>query len=56
MGFKTTIAKASSVANSYRTTVPAAIMNQFNLKEGDKLEWSFKTENGNLIIVVKPKS
>lgn len=54
MGFTTTIAKASSIANSYRTTVPAAIMQQFNLKEGDKLDWSFKTENDELIIFVKP--
>lgn len=55
MGFTTTIAKASSVAKSYRTTVPAAVMNQFNLKEGDKLDWAFKTDRENLIIVVKPE-
>ena len=55
MGFKTTIAKASTIANSYRTTVPAAIMNQFNLKEGDKLDWELKAENGNLIVLVKPE-
>ena len=53
MGFKTTIAKASTIANSYRTTVPAAIMNQFNLKEGDKLDWNLKVENGKLLILVK---
>ena len=39
MGFKTTIAKASTIAKSYRTTVPAGIMSQFNLKDGDKLRW-----------------
>lgn len=55
MGFKTTIAKASTIANSYRTTVPAAIMNQFNLKEGDKLDWELKAENGNLLIILKPE-
>jgi len=55
MGFKTTIAKASTIANSYRTTVPASIMKQFNLKEGDVLEWSLKAENGELVIVVKPE-
>ena len=54
MGFTTTIAKASTVSNSYRTTVPAAVINQFNLKEGDKLDWTLKAENGDLIIVVKP--
>lgn len=55
MGFTTTIAKASTIANSYRTTVPAGIINQFNLKEGDQLEWSLKAENGNLIVIVKPE-
>ena len=55
MGFKTTIAKASTIANSYRTTVPAAIMNQFNLKEGDKLDWELKAENGELIVTIKPE-
>ena len=54
MGFTTTIAKASSIANSYRTTVPAAIMNQFNLKDGDKLDWELKADKKELIIVVKP--
>ena len=55
MGFKTTIAKASTIANSFRTTVPAGIMNQFNLKEGDKLDWELNAENGELIIIVKPE-
>ena len=55
MGFKTTIAKASTIANSYRTTVPASIMKQFDLKEGDVLDWTLKAENGELIIVVKPE-
>ena len=55
MGFKTTIQKASTIANSYRTTVPAAIMNQFNLKEGDKLDWELKAENGNLIVIINPE-
>ena len=54
MGFKTTIAKASTIANSFRTTVPAAIMNQFDLKEGDKLDWGLKAENGKILIIIKP--
>jgi bifunctional DNA-binding transcriptional regulator/antitoxin component of YhaV-PrlF toxin-antitoxin module len=54
MGFKTTIAKASTIANSYRTTVPAAVMSQFNLKERDKLDWTLKAENGEIIVIVKP--
>lgn len=55
MGFITTIAKASTIANSYRTTVPAGIMSHFSLKEGDKLDWTLKAENGKLIIIVKPE-
>jgi hypothetical protein len=54
MGFKTTIAKASTKVKSFRTTVPAAIINQFNLKNGDKLDWELKAENGELLISVKP--
>lgn len=54
MGFKTTIAKASTIANSFRTTVPAGIMNQFNLNEGDKLDWSIEVKDGKLIIFIKP--
>ena len=53
MGSKTTIAKASTIANSYRTTVPASIMKQFDLKEGDGLDWTFKAEEGELVVVVK---
>lgn len=55
MGFKTTIAKASTITNSYRTTVPAGIMSQFNLKDGDQLDWTLKAENGNIIVIVKPE-
>ena len=55
MGFKTTIAKASTIANSFRTTVPAAVINQFNLKEGDKLDWNLQVENEKLIIVITPE-
>lgn len=54
MGFKTTISKASSIANSFRTTVPAAIMSQYNLKVGDRLDWTLSTEDGDIIVIVKP--
>jgi len=55
MGFKTTIAKASTISKSYRTTVPASIINQFNLREGDILDWSLTASNNNLIIVISPE-
>jgi antitoxin component of MazEF toxin-antitoxin module len=55
MGFRTTIAKASTISNSFRTTVPAAIMNQFNLKDGDKLDWSLEVTDGSLMIIIHPE-
>lgn len=55
MGFTTTIAKASTKVKSFRTTVPAGIMSQFDLKEGDKLDWTLKADNGEIIIIVEPK-
>jgi len=29
-------------------------MNQFNLKEGDKLNWELKADEKELIVVIKP--
>lgn len=56
MSFNTTIQKASTKVKSYRTTVPAAIMHQFNLKEGDVLEWTMKSnKSGEMILEVAPK-
>ncbi len=39
---------ATSKSNSLRTTVPAYIVNQFNLKKGDIISWSI--ENGAVVI------
>ena len=55
MGEITTLTKASTKSESLRTTVPAGIVKQFSLTEGDKLNWTLKAENGELIIIVKPK-
>jgi len=41
---------ATSKSNSLRTTVPAYIVNQFDLRKGDKLNWSI--ENGAVVIQV----
>jgi len=35
---------ATSMSNSLRTTVPAYLVNQFNLKKGDKLNWAIENE------------
>ncbi|MBD3252267.1 AbrB family transcriptional regulator [Candidatus Pacearchaeota archaeon] len=55
MGETTTLTKASTKSESLRTTVPAGIVKQFSLKEGDKLDWMLKAEDGKIIIVIKPK-
>ncbi|MCX6822238.1 MAG: AbrB/MazE/SpoVT family DNA-binding domain-containing protein [Candidatus Aenigmarchaeota archaeon] len=54
MGFKTTLTKASTITNSLRTTVPAGIIQQFNLKDGDILDWTLKAEKKEIMIIVKP--
>jgi bifunctional DNA-binding transcriptional regulator/antitoxin component of YhaV-PrlF toxin-antitoxin module len=56
MGEITTLTKAAPKTISLRTTVPANIVRQFNLKEGDKLDWSLKADQGDLIIIVKPST
>lgn len=55
-GETTTLSKASTRSESLRTTVPAGIARQFNLKEGDKLEWKIEPRNKKLIIVITPIS
>lgn len=53
-GEETTLAYASSKSKSLRTTIPYFIVKQFNLEAGDKLDWSIRAENGELLIIVKP--
>ena len=50
----TVLTKATSKSKSLRTTVPTGIVKQFNLSEGDRLNWKIRAEGGELIIVVKP--
>jgi antitoxin component of MazEF toxin-antitoxin module len=54
MGEETTLTKAATKTTSLRTTVPASIVRQFNLKDGDKIDWTLKVANGEMIIVVTP--
>jgi hypothetical protein len=39
---------ATSKSNSLRTTVPAYIVNLYDLKKGDKLTWGI--ENGSVVV------
>ena len=41
---------ATSKSKSLRTTVPAYLVNQFDLKKGDKLNWAI--EDGAVVIQV----
>lgn len=54
MGEITTLTKAATRTTSLRTTVPASIARQFNLKDGDGLDWTLKVADGEMIIVVTP--
>jgi bifunctional DNA-binding transcriptional regulator/antitoxin component of YhaV-PrlF toxin-antitoxin module len=53
VGEITTIAKASSNYASLRTVIPMSIVRQWNLKEGDKLDWSWEVRNSEMIVVVR---
>lgn len=54
MGETTTLTRAATRTTSLRTTVPASMVRQFGLKDGDKLDWCLKVENGEMVIEVKP--
>ncbi len=42
-------------SNSLRTTIPAHIIRQFKLREGDQLEWSLEVKGGKMVLGVTPK-
>ncbi|MFL6431080.1 MAG: AbrB family transcriptional regulator [Nitrososphaeraceae archaeon] len=48
-----TIGKASSNYASLRTVVPLPIIRQWNLKEGDKLDWSWEVQNNEMVVIVR---
>jgi antitoxin component of MazEF toxin-antitoxin module len=54
MGEITSISKASTTNESLRTTIPRAIVKQFNLTYKDQIEWIMKVQDGELIIQVRP--
>jgi len=45
---------AQSESKSLRTTIPAAIARQFDIKEGSELGWDIQPRDNRLIIVVAP--
>lgn len=52
-GDTTTLTRARPNSDSLRTTVPKGIVNQFGLKDGDKLNWKIIADNGKLGIKIK---
>ena len=54
MGELTTLTKAATQTTSLRTTVPANIIRQFGLGNGDKLDWKLDIKDGKMLIVVTP--
>jgi hypothetical protein len=54
MGEITYLNKSATKSESLRTTVPFSIVKQFGLTDEDKLDWTLKVENGELVIQVKP--
>lgn len=45
---------AANQSDSLRTTVPAHIVRQFKMRQGDGLEWEIMAEGGKLRIWVEP--
>jgi len=54
-GDTTVLTKARPNSDSLRTTVPKSIVNQFGLKEGNKLNWKIVVDNSELGIKITVK-
>ena len=52
MGEQTPLTKNSPKFASLRVTLPISIVKQWGLKEGDKLDWSWKVLDGKMVLVV----
>lgn len=53
-GCQTKLVKANTLSGSIRTTIPAFIINQFQLSPGDELIWSLHVNDGILEIKLSP--
>lgn len=53
-GETTVLTAATTQSRSLRTTIPAGIVRQFALSEGDKLQWKIEVLEGALVIVARP--
>jgi antitoxin component of MazEF toxin-antitoxin module len=55
LGEVTTITYARPNSQSLRVTVPQGIAKHFNLKEGDRLDWTIEARDSKLVIIITPK-
>jgi len=53
-GQRTKLVSARPGSKSLRTTIPKFIVETFNLKEGDEVDWSIKPEGHDLVIIITP--
>ena len=53
-GETTVLTAATTTSKSLRTTIPAGIVRQFALSDGDKLQWKIEAKNNELVIVARP--
>lgn len=53
-GETTVLTAATTQSKSLRTTIPAGIVRQFALGEGDKLRWKIEAKGNELVIVARP--
>ena len=53
MGETTTLALNAPNKASLRTTIPMFIVQQWGLKSGDQLDWSFSLLNNEMVVVVR---
>jgi antitoxin component of MazEF toxin-antitoxin module len=55
MGVVTSLHLNATGKPSLKTTVPVFIVKQLNLKQRDKLEWSFEIHNNEMVVIVRKK-
>jgi uncharacterized protein YxjI len=53
LGEVTVATKASSKFASLRTTIPMPVVKQCKLKEGDRLDWEWKVQDGEMVLIVR---
>lgn len=53
-GEVTTLGYANDRSNSLRTTVPASVVRHYKLSKGDKLDWKFKSDKNEVVVVIRP--